>query len=72
MLGEEEMDNAVLGRLCQSGPWAPAELERELGLGAGDAVDRLVANGLAHRLGGDFVIASASGRHAHNIDPTWR
>lgn|GEM_PF-6686638 len=63
------MDNTILGQLCESGPWTVEELVRELGNDAGDSVGRLVGKGLAHRLeGGDFVIASAAGRHAHS----WR
>ncbi len=68
--GDENVDAAVLDRLCSSGPWTNDELRRELGLAGHDAADRLVAKGLAHRLEG-FVFASASGRHAHSLDPTW-
>jgi hypothetical protein len=71
-MDEEAMDNSILGRLCKEGPWEVPELVRELGLGAKDSVGRLVGRGLAHRLEGDFVIASAAGRHANSIDPTWR
>jgi hypothetical protein len=71
MLGDEQLDAAVLDRLCRSGPWTDGELARELGIGGHDAADRLVAKGLAHRLEG-FVFASVSGRHAHLLDPTYR
>ncbi|MBS1861758.1 MAG: hypothetical protein JSS68_08600 [Actinobacteria bacterium] len=70
-MDDENMDAAVLDRLCRSGPWTTDELRRELGLAGHDAADRLVAKGLAHRIG-DFVFASVSGRHAHSLDPTWR
>lgn len=69
-MDDEEMDSAILWRLCKEGPWAVAELERELGSDAHDGVGRLVGRGLAHRLGDKFVIASAAGRHAHSLDPT--
>jgi hypothetical protein len=69
-LDDESMDTAILWRLCREGPWAVVELERELGRGAHDGVGRLVGRGLAHRLEGEFVIASAAGRHAHSLDPT--
>jgi hypothetical protein len=71
ILDDASLDAAVLWRLCESGPWTEAELERELGLVAGDGVDRLLAKGLAHRIEG-FVFASASGRHAHSLDPSYR
>jgi hypothetical protein len=70
-MDDESMDAAVLDRLCNSGPWTVAELERELGIGGRDAADRLVVRGLAHRLEG-FVFPSVSGRYAHSLDPTWR
>lgn len=66
MLGDEQLDAAVLDRLCKAGPWTRHELERELGIRGQDAADRLVAKGMAHRLEG-FVFASASGRYAHQI-----
>ena len=44
-LEQEELDVAVLTRLCESGPWTLAELKRELGLPALDAVMRLVERG---------------------------
>jgi hypothetical protein len=70
-LDDASLDAAVLARVCESGPWTVAELERELGIGGRDAADRLVAKGLAHRLEG-FVFASVSGRYAHELDPTYR
>ncbi|HEX3324203.1 MAG TPA: hypothetical protein VHR65_03565 [Solirubrobacterales bacterium] len=67
-LEQEDMDVAVLTRLCKSGPWTPAELRRELGLPATDAVMRLVEKGLAHRMDGrEFVVASQSGRHVGSL-----
>jgi hypothetical protein len=71
-LDDETLDNAILGRLCEAGPWKLDELVRELGVNAEDSAGRLVGRGLAHRLEGGFVIASAAGRHANSIDPTWR
>jgi L-aminopeptidase/D-esterase-like protein len=71
-LDDGTLDNAILGRLCEAGPLAVSELVRELGPNAKDGLGRLVEKGLAHRLEGDFVIASAAGRHANTIDPTWR
>lgn len=71
-LDEGAVDSTVLARLCEAGPLTPAELEREFGLDALDAVARLVERGLAHRMEGRaFVIASVSGRYAHSLDPTW-
>lgn len=70
-LDEAAVDAAVLWRLCESGPWTDVELERELGRAARDGVGRLLAKGLAHRLEG-LVFPSASGRHAHSLDPTYR
>lgn len=72
ILGDEDLDAAVLDRLCGSGPWTDAELVRELGIGGRDGADRLVAKGLAHRIDGGFLFASVSGRHAHSLDPTYR
>jgi hypothetical protein len=70
-LRQEDLDVAVLGRLCESGPWTPPELVRELGRDALDAIGRLVEKGLAHRLDGrEFVVASASGRYVHTFDLT--
>jgi hypothetical protein len=72
-MDDGSLDGAVLWRLCESGPWRPEELERELGLKAVDGVGRLVEKGLAHRMdGGRFVIASAAGRHAHGLDRTFQ
>jgi hypothetical protein len=63
-LEQEELDVAVLTRLCESGPWTPAELKRELGLPALDAVMRLVEKGLAYHVDGrEFVVASQSGHY---------
>jgi hypothetical protein len=72
MLDDESLDAAVLSRLCKSGPWTDAELERELGVGGHDAADRLVSKGLAHRSDEGFVFASVSGRHALSLDTSWR
>ena len=72
MEDDDRMDNQVLGLLCGEGPLTVFELEREMGGVCGaDAVERLVRRGLAHRIEGGFVIASAAGRHANAIDPTW-
>ena len=45
ILGDEQLDAAVLDRLCKAGPWTRHELERELGVGGQDAADRLVGKG---------------------------
>lgn len=71
-MDDDSVDAAVLERLCSSGPWTETELVRELGLVARDAVDRLALKGLAHRMEGGFVFASAAGRYAHDLDPTWQ
>jgi hypothetical protein len=47
------------------------ELVREFGRDAEDCIGTLGRLGLAHRMEGGFVIASAAGRHANSIDPTW-
>ena len=69
---EDRIDNLVLGRLCEAGPLSEAEVERQYGLDGADSLARLTELGLAHRNDGEFVIASAAGRHAHGIDPSWR
>ncbi len=66
-----ETDNAVLGRLCRSAPLTEEEIRRELGTDGVDSLNNLVAKGLAHRFEGGFVIPSAAGRHANEIDPSW-
>ena len=69
---EDGIDNLVLARLCEAGPLCEAEVERQYGTDGADSLARLTEMGLAHRIGGEFVIASAAGRHAHGIDPSWR
>jgi hypothetical protein len=69
---ESYTDNLVLGRLYEAGPLSEAEIERQYGLDGADSLARLTEMGLAHRFGDGFVIASAAGRHAHEIDPSWR
>lgn len=65
---QEELDVAVLARLCESGPWTPAEMARELGRDAVDAIGRLVEKGLAHRMDGRaLVVASQSGRYVCSL-----
>jgi hypothetical protein len=71
-LDDASLDATILWRLCESGPWTEQEFERELGLQAGDGVGRLAAKGMAHRIGDGLIFASASGRYAHHLDPTWR
>jgi hypothetical protein len=68
----ERMESVILERLCEAGPLKESELVREFGDEADDCADRLGRRGLAHRMKGGFVIASAAGRHANSIDPTWR
>jgi hypothetical protein len=70
-LDDVTLDGAILWRLCESGPWTEDELERELGLPARDGVGRLIAKAMAHRVD-RLVFASASGRYAHSLDPSWR
>lgn len=65
-------EGAVLHRLCKAGPLARAELVREFGTPAEDCIGRLSSLGLVNRLEGDFLIASAAGRHANHLDASWR
>ena len=67
---EERLDNLVLG-LTLDGPtwlWGVDEIAREIGdpVGAQDAVARLTAAGLVHRIG-EFVFATRSARRAGEI-----
>ncbi|HEX4730488.1 MAG TPA: hypothetical protein VH299_04430 [Solirubrobacterales bacterium] len=70
-MDDEAIDSSVLQGLCKEGPCKEDDLKRELGIDALDGVARLVQRGLAYRMQGGFVIASAAGRHANSIDPTW-
>ena len=66
----ERIDPLLLRLLSRTpGPWQMAELERDLGepIPVQDAVARLVGAGLAHRIDGGFVFASAAGRHADRM-----
>lgn len=72
ILGDEDLDGAILWRLCKSGPWTDEELERELGVQARDGVGRLLMKGMAHRIDGGLLFPSASGRYAHSLDTSWR
>jgi hypothetical protein len=63
----ERLEALILQRLCEAGPLKQAELEREFGSFVDDCADRLRRRGLAHRMKGGFLIASAAGRHAHRI-----
>jgi hypothetical protein len=66
----EPIDGVLLRLLSDvPGPWQMTELEREVGepRAVRDAVGRLVGAGLAHRMKGGFLIASAAGRHADEI-----
>lgn len=71
-LDEDDLDNLVLGRLCEAGPLSEAEIERQYGLDGIDSLARLTELGLANKIGEEFAVASAAGRHAHAIDPSWR
>lgn len=69
-VSEESRDKCVLTILTDDGgwPWTVDEIGRELhsSLDAADAVARLVAAGLVHRLG-EFVFPSRAGRRAEQI-----
>jgi hypothetical protein len=67
----ERLEGSILHRLCEAGPLEESELEREFGDDAEDCMGMLRRRGLAHRLAGDFLIASAAGRHAHDLDTSW-
>jgi hypothetical protein len=63
----EGLDGSILNTLCEEpGPWKLAELAREHGeeVEVKDAVARLIARGLAIKMKGGFVVASAAGRYA--------
>ncbi len=67
----EAIDGSVLETLCaEPGPWARDELRREHGgsVDVDDALRRLIDRGLVLRMKGGFVIASAAGRYAHQVD----
>lgn len=71
----ERIDALLLRLLCETpGPWQVEELAREFGDPAvvRDALGRLSAAGLAHRTEAGFLFASAAGRYALSLDPTWR
>jgi hypothetical protein len=63
----EQLEAVMLKRLCEAGPLQEAELEREFGRDADDCMGLLRRRGLAHAMGGGFLIASAAGRHAHQV-----
>lgn len=63
----EQLECLILQRLCEAGPLQEAELEREFGTDAEDCMGLLRRRGLAHRMKGGFLIASAAGRHAHAV-----
>ncbi len=66
----ENIDAWVLATLCEEpGPWRPAEVERQHGetVRVQDAISRLASRGLALRMRGGFVVASAAGRYANAI-----
>jgi hypothetical protein len=67
----EQAEAAILGLLTDAEvqrPWSVAELEREIGhhVRAVDAVARLYAAGLIHRVGG-FVFASRAAVRASEL-----
>jgi hypothetical protein len=67
---DEELDNLVLGLVLDptSWIWSVDEIDRELDdqVEVQDAVARLAAAGLVHRLG-EFVFASRSARRASEL-----
>jgi hypothetical protein len=66
----EELDSVVLETLCEEpGPWTREEIKREFRgkIGAVDALNRLLARGLAVKLEGDFFAATAAGRYACRV-----
>jgi hypothetical protein len=66
----EELDGLVLDTLCdEPGPWTRDEIKREFSgrIKAVDALNRLVARGLAVKLDGDFFAATAAGRYASRV-----
>ncbi len=69
-LSEERLDNLVLGLALNGPTWlrGVGEIAREIGdpVGAEDAVARLTAAGLLHRIG-EFVFATRSARRAGEI-----
>ena len=69
---EEKCDQAVLDLLLHgeaAGPWAEEELAREIGdlLAVQDALARLYAAGLVHRLAESFVFASRAAVRASQL-----
>ena len=70
---EARMDAAVLALMLDDDaqrPWADTEVCREVGddVGASDALDRLEASGLIHRLSG-FAWATRPALRAAQIEP---
>jgi len=69
-LSEEEMDNTVIGFMLggECWPWSLDEIVRECGdrIDAEDAVARLAAAGLIHRLG-EFVFPTRTARRADEL-----
>jgi hypothetical protein len=68
----EQVQAAVLGLLTDTEvqrPWSLAELEREIGdrIRTADAVTRLYAAGLVHRLGDGFVFATRAAVRADEL-----
>jgi hypothetical protein len=68
----ESAEAAVLGLLTDAEvqrPWSVAELEREIGhhVRTLDAVARLYAAGLVHRLDGGFVFATRAAVRASEL-----
>ncbi len=68
---EMDCDSLVLGLLTECCPWRMDDIARIVGsaVEAKDSVDRLVLNGLAHRMEGDFIVLSSTGRYAASIRP---
>lgn len=71
-VSDEDRDGLVLGLMLgesSSYPWTREELARTIGdhIGAFDAVGRLEAAGLLHRLG-EFVFPTVAARRADEIE----
>jgi hypothetical protein len=65
-----QLDGLILQTLCdEPGPWETEELLRDFDsrVHASDSLRRLIGRGLALKMEGGFVVASAAGRYANAI-----